>query len=162
MPTGVLQHRRAGSVARALVTPAAGELFVDTDTWYVYIGDGVTAGGVLVGNFSSGIVTSTKTANYSILSGDNGTRFNNIGAGGAVILSLPAAAAGLQFAAGVFAAQYFQLLAAGSDVIKYGGTDSAGGGYVRSNQSGAFIQLEAHGTGNWIISAASGSWSVDA
>jgi len=162
MPTGVLQHRRAASAARVLLTPAAGEFFVDTDTWYLYVGDGATAGGILVGNFAAGIVTATKTSNYSILSGDNGTRYNNIGAGGTVILSLPAAAAGLQFAGAVFAAQYLRFTADGSDVIKYGGTDSAGGGYIRSNQSGAFLQLEAHGTGAWIVSSDSGSWSVDA
>ncbi len=162
MATGVLQHRRAGTVARLLVTPAAGELFVDTDTWYVYIGDGSTAGGILVGNFAAGIVTSTKTSNFSISSGDNGTRYNNIGAGGTVIGSLCAAAAGLQFAGGVFAAQYFRFTADGSDTINFGGTVSAGGGYIRSNAAGSFIQIESHGTGGWIISAASGSWSVDA
>jgi hypothetical protein len=131
MATGVLQHRRGGTVARLLVTPAAGELFVDTDTWKVYIGDGTTAGGIEIGsNVATVITTLTKTSNYGILSADNGTRFNNIGAGGTVILTLPTAAANLQFAAGVFAAQYLELLASGSDIIQYGGVDSAAGGYI--------------------------------
>ncbi len=108
------------------------------------------------------IVTITKTTNYSILSGDNGKRFNNIGAGGAVALALLPAVANFQTAGGVLAAQYLRFTADGTDVIHYGGTDSAPGGYIRSNQVGAFLQIEAHGTGEWIVSADSGSWSVDA
>jgi hypothetical protein len=64
MPTGVLQHRRAASAARVLVTPADGEFFVDTDTYYVYIGDGSTAGGVLIGTATFSFVTSTKGGGF--------------------------------------------------------------------------------------------------
>jgi hypothetical protein len=162
MPTGVLQHRRAASAARVLVTPADGEFFVDTDTYYVYIGDGSTAGGVLIGTATFSFVTSTKVADFSISSGDNGIRYNNIGAGGTVIGSLPAAAASLQFGGAVLTAQYLRFTADGTDTINFGGTISAAGGYIRSNVVGSSITIEAHGTGGWIISAAQGSWSVDA
>ena len=49
-----LQIRRGTDASRQTVTPAEGELVYSTDTKRVYVGDGVTAGGVAVGSGGSG------------------------------------------------------------------------------------------------------------
>jgi hypothetical protein len=43
-----LQIRRGTNAERQTITPAAGELIFTTDTKKLYIGDGSTAGGVVV------------------------------------------------------------------------------------------------------------------
>lgn len=161
MATGVLQFRRGPTASRLLVTPADGEIFVDTDTYKVYIGDGTTAGGIQIGLGAGGFTTVTKTVNYSLISDDNGLRFDNIGAGGAVDLGLVAAVANFQVGGAVFAAQYLKFVANGSDVISIGSDSSVGGGYIRSNVPYSSIVLEAHSSGRWIASSFVGSWSID-
>lgn len=47
------QHRRGSTATRVALTPLASELYFDTDTEELYIGDGSTAGGILVGGGSS-------------------------------------------------------------------------------------------------------------
>jgi len=44
----VLKLRRGTNVERLTITPAEGELIYTTDKKEVYIGDGVTVGGLLV------------------------------------------------------------------------------------------------------------------
>jgi len=104
----------------------------------------------------------TKTADYTVLSGDSGTSFNNIGAGGDIVLTLPAAASGLRVSAAIFAAHYIKFLTDGTDTISIGTDTSSAGGYVRSTSAYSSIQIEAHGTGKWITSAREGVWSIDA
>jgi hypothetical protein len=161
MAIGVLQLRRGATAARVLVTPSDGEFFVDTDTYEVFVGDGTTAGGILIGGAVSSLVILSKTANYTILNTDSGKQFNNDGAGGAVNLTLPAAVVGLNYAAAVVAAQYLRLTAGGVDQIYWGDDVSAAGGYVRHNAPGAFVSLICHASGFWHISSIVGSWSLD-
>lgn len=162
MAIGKLQHRRDSTAVRLATTPLDGEFFVDTDTYKVYVGDGSTAGGIEIGTgVAPQLVTVTKTANYTLLTGDSGKDFNNNSASGTVILTLPAAAANLQYAMAVTAAQYFQMLASGSDVINWAGTPSAGGGYIRSNVVGSYLTVKCHGSGLWLASAVEGPWSID-
>src|SRR4051812_1482769 len=52
MAIGELRHRRGTSAAIALITPKSGELLISTDTWEVFVGDGVTAGGILIGGIT--------------------------------------------------------------------------------------------------------------
>jgi hypothetical protein len=53
-----LQIRRGLAADRTTITPANGELIYTTDTKLVYVGDGTTLGGNLVGSQASGSVTS--------------------------------------------------------------------------------------------------------
>jgi len=53
-----LQLRRGLSTNRTNITPAEGELIFTTDTSTLYVGDGTTAGGVIVAGQTSGTVTS--------------------------------------------------------------------------------------------------------
>jgi hypothetical protein len=110
---------------------------------------------------TAAISTVTKTANYTILTGDSGKHFNNIGASADIALTLPAAAANLNYGFALDAAHYLRVNANGTDVISLGGSNSAGGGYVRSNSDSAYLLLIAHGTGKWKAISTMGPWSID-
>lgn len=58
-----------------------------------------------------------KTANYTIVNGDNGKMFTNEGASGAVTFTLPAVARGLVFFFFVYADQTVTVQRAGSNVL---------------------------------------------
>jgi hypothetical protein len=57
-----LQLRRGLSTNRTNITPATGELIFTTDTQRLYVGDGTTAGGIVVGGQTSGTVTSVEVS----------------------------------------------------------------------------------------------------
>jgi hypothetical protein len=127
--------------------------------------DGTTitaTGGVISAVTGVGSLTVvSKTADYTVTSGDYGKSFDNSGAGADITLSLPAAAVGAYLRATVYAAHYVELLANGTDQIAIGGDISAAGGYIRSNTPYSSITLEAHGVGKWIATAQVGAWSID-
>ena len=96
----------------------------------------------------------TKTADYTIVANDNYTMFDNVGASGTVILTLPAIANGYLFGLRAQAAQILRFTsAAGGDVI---GTTAAQdsvsvaaiGGviWIYSNPAGTKWIVEQHGT----------------
>lgn len=96
----------------------------------------------------------TKTANYTVVASDNFTMFDNTGAGGTVVLTLPAIANGYVFALRCAAAQIIRFTSAeGSNIISTGLTDTsvsvtAIGGviYLYSNPAGTKWIVEDHGT----------------
>lgn len=97
----------------------------------------------------------TKTANYSIVASDNFTLFDNTGASGTVVLTLPTLAAGYFFGLYAYAAQTFRFTsAAGGDVVGGGSlvnssaSVAAIGGaiYIYSNPAGTKWIVEQHGT----------------
>lgn len=95
-----------------------------------------------------------KTANYSVVANDNYTMFDNTGAAGAVVLTLPPIANGYFFGARAGAAQVIRFTSnEGANVISTGLTDNsvsvtAIGGviYVYSNPAGTKWIVEQHGT----------------
>jgi len=103
----------------------------------------------------------TKTADYTILSGDTGKDFNNNGALGDVVLSLPSAVPPLIFAVSVHAAHYIKLLADGTDKIAVGPDNSAAGGYVRNNALYNHIEIRCAVAGQWYTSSFVGNWGID-
>ncbi len=114
-----------------------------------------------VGGGAGGLTLVTKTADYTLLSGDSGKIYDNIGAGADIVLSLPPAARGLNYSATVMANHYIKLLADGTDVISVDVDSSAAGGYVRSTSQYSCIALRAHGAGRWIVSSIEGAWKID-
>jgi hypothetical protein len=98
------------------------------------------------------VSTASKTANYTVLTTDSGTSFDNIGATGAVIFSLPGAAAGLTYTFSNYAGQTLEVLGHGTDQIAVGGSNSASEN-ITSSAAYASITIEAHGAGQWIASA---------
>lgn len=95
-----------------------------------------------------------KTANYSILTSDNFSLFDNLGAVGTVILTLPAIANGYMFGLHAQAAQVLRFTSnEGSNVVGTAATNSsvsvtAIGGmiWVYSNALGTKWIVEQHGT----------------
>ena len=102
----------------------------------------------------------TKTTNYSILTTDNQTIFDNAGASGSVIYSLPAASPGLRYTFIVLTARILEVLAGGSDQIAIFAENSATGGNAQSNVPWSSITLIApHGTPHlWVTQSMVGSW----
>lgn len=82
---------------------------------------------------------STKTAAYQILAGDNQTRFDNLGATGAVVLTLPAIANGYVFWAYCLAAQTLTFTSTeGSNIV---GATSLTNSSVSVNAIGSGIMI---------------------
>lgn len=104
----------------------------------------------------------TKTANYAILSADNQTTFDNAGASGTVVLSLPPAVLGLRFAFIALSTHVLEILAAGGDQITIGTQSSAFGGNAQSSLPYSAISLIVpHGIPNlWVAQSMAGSWQL--
>ncbi len=96
----------------------------------------------------------TKTANYSIVSTDNFTMFDNTGAIGTAVLTLPAIAPGYFFGLSALAAQVLRFTSnEGGNVVGTTATQTsvsvtAIGGviYIYSNSAGTKWIVEQHGT----------------
>lgn len=96
----------------------------------------------------------TKTADYTIVAADNFTLFDNTGAAGTVILTLPAIANGYLFGLRAHVAQILRFTSAeGSNIVGTSATNSsvsvtAIGGviYIYSNPAGTKWIVEQHGT----------------
>lgn len=155
----VLEHRRGTTTERVAIILTAAEFFFDETTKILYIGDGVTVGGLPVG-VGTPIPIVSKTSNYVVLPGDNGTHFNNVGAGGTVILTLPTAAQGLSFGFQVDASQILRVLAVSGDFIAQGTLQSVSGGNIQSNLPCSFIQIECYKATQWAVISSEGSWTV--
>ena len=108
-----------------------------------------------------GIVNLTKTAAYNVLAGDSGTHFDNIGATGSVVLTLPAAAAGLRYCGTVYAAFTLEFLAGAGDKIADGVTEGAAAGNIQSASAFDSVCFEAHGAGQWVVTSQTGTWTVN-
>lgn len=106
--------------------------------------------------------TVTKTANYTVLTGDAGTDFDNVGAAGVVVLTLPTAGAGVgPFCATVDAAQTLEFLApAGAKIFSAASppVNGAAAGNVQSNSPGSRVCLISHKALQWYPMSVTGSW----
>lgn len=86
--------------------------------------------------------------------------FTNDGADAMVTLTLPAGAAGMKASFLVTDAQYLKVLTAGTEKIRYGGTQTAGPGYVRSNVVGTLWTL-VFSADDWVITNLMGAVNYD-
>ena len=73
-----LRLRRGSDAERQLVTPLQGELIYATDTKKIYVGDGATLGGVLIGPTAADAFTSVVGDTTPQLGGDLDLNSNNI------------------------------------------------------------------------------------
>lgn len=127
-----------------------------------------TAGDTTVGEVGkktaiNGLITTaaTKTANYSVVAGDTGKHFDNIGAAGEVDFTLPAAASGLQYCFLVDAAQTVKVIAASGEKIAIGASNSAATGNITATAAFAMTCLEAHKAAQWVARSSTGTWTVN-
>lgn len=102
------------------------------------------------------------TGSDTLTAAESGKMCTNVGAGGAIELTLPTAATGLTFSFTVGAAQYLRINFAAGDNGRYLTTTSATAGYFRNNAIGSFIQVQAIDATTWQVTSLDGTWSVDA
>lgn len=129
-------------------------------------GTGITvtngAGTITIAATGGGSRTvSTKTTNYSVLSGDSGTFFDNTGAGGSVNFTLPTAAAGLWYTFYTDAVQTVTVTAGASTTIQLGGSTSASAGNVTNAVKGNSITVIGIDTTHWVTYSYTGTWTVN-
>ena len=106
-----------------------------------------------------------KTANYTATEAESGSLYENTGATGTVVISLPAATVGLEYRAHVCAAFALRLDPNGSQIIgnpTAGSADGGGGRYISSSTVGAAIHLVCMATGRWEVQAVKGTWALEA
>jgi len=116
------------------------------------------------GTFRSRMVPTVQTTDLTLTDAMCGRNYNNSGASGAMVFTLPTAVAGQIYHARVVAAQYVRFTAAGSSTIYLGSTVSAAGGYIRSNVAGSTVTLECQvggSSGVWVATDYTGTWTVD-
>lgn len=101
--------------------------------------------------------TASRTASAYELNGD--ITYTSSYAGETTI-TLPAGVAGYHFKAVVTVAQYLKFVANGSEKIRYLTSQSAAGGYVRSNTVGNILECVWGGT-EWIVIGIGGEWTYD-
>ncbi len=142
---GTITATGLNSVAIGATTPAAGN--------FTTLG----ATGAITGQ----VKTLSKTSAYPVVAGDSGTHFDNIGAGGSVTFTLPAAAAGLHYCFLVSAAQTVVVTVQTGEKIAIGATNSAASGNITATTAFASTCLEAHAASQWVASAMTGSWAVN-
>lgn len=113
---------------------------------------------ILAANFT---VTSKTTA-FTITSAADFTRYDNTGAGGSVVFTLPASpSAGDNWCFAVTAAQTLEVLANTGETINVGGTVSASAGNIQSSTVGANACLAFHSATAAYAEAFTGPWSVN-
>lgn len=111
--------------------------------------------------FVSGNTIENFTANDILGEQESGKTCTNSGAAGAIELTLPDAAAGLEFIFIVNAAQYLRINAVTGDTIRNAATVSIAGGYIRANTVGNVLRLIAINDTQWITTSIIGTWTID-
>jgi hypothetical protein len=166
--TGTLAPANGGT--GVVGVPTNGQIPIGNGTVYVpstiTAGTGLTvtngAGTITIAASGSGLVPiSAKTASYSVVAADSGTRFNNTGATIAIDFTLPVAAPGLNYVFTVDAAFLMRVVATGTEKIAIGTVNSAAGGNVSAIVGFATISIFSHKALQWEVSAATGSWTVN-
>jgi len=108
------------------------------------------------------LVKTQAASPYSVTASDlyGNKVFVNTGATGETEFQLPAGAAGYGFEFCVTAVQYLKMTANGTETFRYGGTQGAAGGYIRSNTVGRCGQVKWIGS-EWVIMYLNGACNMD-
>lgn len=101
-----------------------------------------------------------KTSNFTVLTTDTGTWFNNSGAAGTITNTLPAAAVGLNYKFTVVTAQNVSVKAVGSDTIRIVGQVTAGAGGIACATVGSSIDIYCPIAGQWIVASTNTPWTT--
>jgi hypothetical protein len=111
---------------------------------------------------SAGFTVSTKTANYTVVSGtDDWKRFDNSGASGSVVFTLPSSpAAGDNYCFLVATAQTLEILAATGETITMANVTGAAAGNLQANAVGSSVCLYFESATAAYAWASEGAWSL--
>lgn len=134
--------------------------FIQGNGATVTVADNTSLGSTDV-TIQSGAPASVVVVDQSPGVNDNGTRYNNHGASGDIVINLPAApATGYTLSARVSDAHYIKFKANTGQTIRMDALISASAGYVRSTYVGAYLTVEWLGT-LWFVTALGGTWLKD-
>lgn len=105
-----------------------------------------------------------KTAAYTVKDTENGTGFTNVGAAGAVTLTLPAAVPGLHYYFRVSVAQELRVDPNGAETISLPstGVPGAAGKYLSADAIGESVHLVCAVAGSWSVFGHTGTWTAEA
>lgn len=103
-----------------------------------------------------------KTADYTILAGENGSVFSTKGAAGTVVFTLPAAVVGLRYGFYVGAVQELRVDPNGTQIMQLPstGANQAAGAYLTANAIGETLSIECYETGVWSVKSSVGTWTA--
>ena len=102
----------------------------------------------------------TKTSSYPVAAGDAGTDFNNAGAAGGIIFTLPAWAAGLNYCFTNTAGQTVTVQAASGNFITEAGVSSASGGTAVSTMQYSTVCVVGMTSAIWQVDRHIGGWTL--
>lgn len=103
------------------------------------------------------------TAADTLTKEESGSVHTNLGAAGAVTLTLPQdAAAGCHFKFGVMASQELRIDPGAAGAIYINGAKQADDKYIWADDEGESIELVADGNGDWVALFAVGVWGIEA
>ncbi|MBK9968682.1 MAG: hypothetical protein IPP07_28990 [Holophagales bacterium] len=167
IPDGAFTFTTAGNIGAAMTATVGVPItlvYDDVDAlWYpsVSIAPITTSGtttntnGALFAQRSVEAVTTTKSPSAA----ESRETYTNEGDADGAAITLPTAAAGLEFSAVVQAAQLLTITAAAGDTIRIGANVTAAAGYVRSNVVGDRISLLAINATEWVATSFAGEWT---
>lgn len=122
----------------------------------------VSNGSTGLGNLAMGYTNEAHTTGDTLTAAESNSTHTNTGAGGSVTIILPAATnIGCQFTFYVGAAQNLVIDAAGTDLIRNGGSTSTAGGTATNNVVGSTITLRCVVSGTWAAMVTPiGTWTL--
>jgi len=167
IPAGAFSLTNAGNIG-AVMTATVGVpitlVFDDFDQlWYPSVtlapisvnGTTATVSGALFAQRSVEAVTTTKSPTAS----ESREVYTNEGDADGAAVTLPTAAAGLEYTGVVQAAQLLTINAAAGDTIRIGANVTGAAGYVRSNVIGSRVTLLAINATEWVATSFAGEWT---
>jgi hypothetical protein len=115
---------------------------------------------VYIAKLQSAVTVTPNAGAATPSSTDSGTAFTNEGDADGSSVTLPSAAAGLQFTFYVQAAQTLTVTANTDDTIRIASSVTAAAGSITSSVVGSSVTLTAINATEWVATASVGSWTI--
>lgn len=115
---------------------------------------------VVAGRVSSKEGIEISTSARTLTAADRNKTIDNTGATAQVVLTLPAAEAGLRIVAVVLDTDGIQVAAATGDTIRIASSVSSAGGTATNAVIGSVLELVAMNDTQWIAHAVQGTWTL--
>lgn len=122
--------------------------------------------GAKIGAFQIGPYVVNKPTSYTVVALDSGTTFQNSNSTAMVVYTLPTAVVGQNFTFDVVTNFGITIVAAGSDVIRFGQlVTGAAGGITNNGTVGSSVHIKCDvlqngGGGQWMVDSSKGEWAV--
>jgi len=108
------------------------------------------------------VVLEHHTADDTLTAEESGSTHTNLGASGAVKLTLPQVAGkGVRFRFSVMAAQELRITPGAAGAIYINGAKQADNKYIAADDEGECVELTSDGNGDWISGPINGTWTVE-